>query len=103
MQFVHAFDAIFELATVLWELFGYFVDAAWYVATERGSDGHSLPDVEFMGVHRAIQFIAPWLCQSVTWDVPIGTAKGAARRQRTPSLSARLMSLKPTAAQGHMC
>ena len=35
MQFVHAFDAIFELATVLRELLGYFVDAAWYVATER--------------------------------------------------------------------
>jgi hypothetical protein len=29
MQFVHAFDAIFELATVLRELLGYFVDAAW--------------------------------------------------------------------------
>jgi hypothetical protein len=56
VQFVHAFNAIFELATVLWELFGYFVGAAWYVATERGSDGHRLPDVEFMGVHRAIQF-----------------------------------------------
>jgi hypothetical protein len=103
VQFVHAFDAIFELATVLWELFGYFVDAAWYVATERGSDGHSLPDVEFMGVHRAIQCYRALALSVVTWDVPIETAKGAARRQRTPSLSARLMSLEPAAAQGHTC
>jgi hypothetical protein len=42
MPFVHAFDAIFELATVLRELLGYFVDAAWYFATKRGPDGHSL-------------------------------------------------------------
>jgi hypothetical protein len=29
MLFVCTFDAIFELATVLRELLGYFVDAAW--------------------------------------------------------------------------
>jgi hypothetical protein len=46
-----------------------------------------------MGVHRAIQFYRALALSVVTWDVPIETAKGAARRQRTPSLSARLINV----------
>jgi hypothetical protein len=64
MQFIHAFDAIFELATVLRELLGYFVDAAWYVATERRPDGYSLPDLEFMEATGRSNVVTAWLYQS---------------------------------------
>ena len=51
MHFLHALDAIFEFAAVLGKLLGHHVDAARYVATERGPDGHNLTDLEFMGSH----------------------------------------------------
>src|SRR6516165_1866652 len=51
VHFIHALDAIFELAAVLRELLGHCVHAARYVATERGLDGHNLTDSELMGSH----------------------------------------------------
>jgi hypothetical protein len=48
MHFLHALDAIFELAAVLGKLLGHNVDAARYVAIERRPDGHNLTDLEFM-------------------------------------------------------
>jgi hypothetical protein len=53
MRFVCTFDAIFELAPIVRELFGHFVDPAWHIATDCGHDGHALTDVEFMRGHRA--------------------------------------------------
>jgi hypothetical protein len=53
MRFVCTFDAIFELAPIVRELFGHFVDPAWHIATDCGQDGHALTDVEFMRGHRA--------------------------------------------------
>jgi hypothetical protein len=53
MRFVCTFDAIFELAPIVRELFGHFVDPAWHIATDCGHDGHALTDLEFMRGHRA--------------------------------------------------
>jgi hypothetical protein len=41
MLFVCTFDAIFELAPIVRELFGHFVDAAWHIATDCGPEGHA--------------------------------------------------------------
>src|SRR5215471_4922461 len=52
MLFVCTFDAIFELAPIVRELFGHFVDPAWHIATDCGHEGHALTDMEFMRGHR---------------------------------------------------
>jgi hypothetical protein len=36
MRFVCTFDATFELAPIVRELFGHFVDPAWHIATDAG-------------------------------------------------------------------
>src|SRR5215813_3207343 len=66
MLFVCTFDAIFELAPIVRELFGHFVDPAWHIATDRGPDDHALTDVEFMRGHRAT---SPGFKRSVTRPV----------------------------------
>ena len=66
MLFVCTFDAIFELAPIVRELFGDFVDPAWHMATDCGRDGHALTDVEFMRGHRAA---SPGFKRSVTRPV----------------------------------
>src|SRR5260370_41943848 len=48
MLFICTFDAIFELAPIVRELFGHFVDPAWHIATDCGPEGHALTDMEFM-------------------------------------------------------
>jgi hypothetical protein len=57
MHFLHALDAIFEFALVLGKLLYHNVDAARYVATERGPDGHNLTDLEFMRGHGGHPFV----------------------------------------------
>src|SRR5262249_56476675 len=52
MLFVCTFDAIFELAPIVRELFGHLVDPAWHIATDCGPEGHALTDMEFMRGHR---------------------------------------------------
>jgi hypothetical protein len=47
------FDAIFELAPIMRELFGHFVDPAWHIATDYRREGHPFTDMEFMRGHRA--------------------------------------------------
>jgi hypothetical protein len=59
MLFVCTFDAIFELAPIVRELFGHFVDPAWHIATDRGPDDHALTDVEFMRGRRVQVNAAP--------------------------------------------
>src|SRR6516162_4615051 len=59
VNFIHALDAIFELAAVLRELLGHCVHAARYVATERGLDGHNLTDSELSR--------KPWATHSYLW------------------------------------
>jgi hypothetical protein len=48
MLFVCTFDAVFELAPIVRELFGHFVDPAWHIATDCRPEGHAPTDVEFM-------------------------------------------------------
>jgi hypothetical protein len=55
MLFVCTFDAIFELAPIVWELLGHFVSPAWHIATDCGPKSHALTDVEFVGGHRLPQ------------------------------------------------
>jgi hypothetical protein len=55
MLFVCTFDAIFELAPIVWELLGHFVGPAWHIATDCGPKSHGLTDVEFVGGHRLPQ------------------------------------------------
>src|SRR6266436_4390995 len=52
MLFVCTFDAIFELAPIVRESFGDFVDPAWHMATDCGRDGHALANLEFMRAWR---------------------------------------------------
>src|SRR6266581_8949880 len=66
MLFVCTLDAIFELAPIVRELFGHFVDPARHIATDRGPDDHALTDVEFMREHRAA---SPGFKRSVTRPV----------------------------------
>jgi hypothetical protein len=42
MFFVCTFDVILELPTIVWELFGHFVDPAWHIATDCRPEGHAL-------------------------------------------------------------
>ena len=51
--FTRTFDAIFELAPIMRELFGHFVDPAWHIATNHRREGYPLTDMEFMRGHRA--------------------------------------------------
>jgi hypothetical protein len=55
MLFICTFNAIFELAPIVGELFGHFVHPAWHVATDCGPDDHGLTDMEFMRHHGAPQ------------------------------------------------
>jgi hypothetical protein len=55
MLFVGALDAIFELPAVMRELPGHFVVPGRHIATDCGSNRHSLADPEFMRGHRARQ------------------------------------------------
>jgi hypothetical protein len=48
MLFTRTFDAIFELAPIMRELFGHFVDPAWHIATDYRREGHPFTDKEFM-------------------------------------------------------
>src|SRR5262245_19338539 len=47
-SFICTFDAIFELAPIVGELFGHFVNPAWHIATDCGPEDHALTDMEFM-------------------------------------------------------
>ena len=49
MRFICTLDAIFELASIVGELFGHFVNPAWHIATDSGHEDHALTDMEFMG------------------------------------------------------
>jgi hypothetical protein len=49
MLFTRTFDAIFELAPIMRELFGHFVDPAWHIATDYRREGHPFTDMEFTG------------------------------------------------------
>ena len=54
MRFGRTLDAILELAAIVRELLGHFVDPARYIAIGRGSKVHGLADLEFMCVLRAV-------------------------------------------------
>src|SRR5262245_29425134 len=53
MLFICTFNAIFELAPIVGELFGHFVNPAWHIATDCGPEDHALTDMEFMRHHGA--------------------------------------------------
>jgi hypothetical protein len=53
MLFICAFNAISELAPIVGELFGHFVNPAWHIATDCGPEDHALTDMEFMRHHGA--------------------------------------------------
>jgi hypothetical protein len=53
MLFTRTFDAILELARIMRELFGHFVDPAWHIATNHRREGYPFTDMEFMRGHRA--------------------------------------------------
>jgi len=53
MLFICTFDAIFELAPIVGELFGHFVNPAWHITTDCGAEDYSLTDMEFMRHHGA--------------------------------------------------
>ena len=48
MLFICTFNAIFELAPIVGELFGHFENPAWHIATDCGPEDHALTDMEFM-------------------------------------------------------
>src|SRR6516165_7137415 len=53
MLFICTFNAIFELAPIVGELLGHFVNPAWHIATDCGPEDHALTDMEFMRHHGA--------------------------------------------------
>src|SRR5262245_18638701 len=53
MLFICTFNAIFELAPIVGELFGHFVNPAWHIAADCGPEDHALTDMEFMRHHGA--------------------------------------------------
>ena len=55
MLFICTFNAIFELAPIVGELFGHFVNPAWHIATDCGPEDHALTDMEFMRHYGAPQ------------------------------------------------
>ena len=48
MLFICTFNAIFELAPIVGELFGHFVNASRHIAIDCSSEDHVFTDMEFM-------------------------------------------------------
>src|ERR1700730_3659702 len=48
IRFVQILDAIFALASVLWEPLSHLVGSAWHIPTDCGLEGHNIANLEFV-------------------------------------------------------
>src|SRR5262245_27537049 len=48
IRLVCTFDAVFELAPIVWELFGHSIGPTRHIATDCRPEHHALADMEFM-------------------------------------------------------
>jgi hypothetical protein len=48
IRFLQVLDAIFALASVLWEPLSHLVGSAWHIPTDCGLEGHNVANLEFV-------------------------------------------------------